>query len=256
MVQGRDGPEETASGSRSAVETLRAVSEQSDAHQAAAGDRRRVSSPGDLRSGARGGLVNEALQVLQDLRDYRKAKAQVCDLSDEFQSLFKRFLAASAGRKCLRLGFDSDAKRDFGSNWFDVKLSRIEEETKLAGTVSIDVEDEYFDAVFCTGLGRVSQPASLIAEARRVLKQAGQIWVEVPLCGPYLPGEQQTGTEYWRFTPDGLRVMLESFDEIMCSAYLPSGSALRSCSFFYGLRPAIDLWDTSEVDRDACPVLK
>jgi hypothetical protein len=154
------------------------------------------------------------------------------------------------------LGFNSDANRNLGSNWFDVGLRHVEEQTKLAGKVSIDVEDEYFDAVLCTGLGRVSQPASLIAEARRVLKQAGQIWVEVPLCGPYLPGEQQTDTEYWRFTPDGLRVLLESFDEIMCSAYLPSGSALRSCSFFYGLRPTIDLWGIAEGDLDTPSILK
>jgi len=184
--------------------------------------------------------MHEPLQLLNDFRDYQRAKAQQGpkgDAVEEFYRLFKKFLAATLGRKCLRLLFDADAEQSLGPNWVTLDLISVERKAGEIGAVSIDLADQHFDAVLCTGLERVSHPAGLIDEARRVLKHTGQIWVQVPLNSPYRRMANRDKAEYWRITPEGLRVLMKNFDEIFCTVFLPNGSALRNTSFFYGLKP-------------------
>jgi hypothetical protein len=190
-----------------------------------------------LPQGARPGALDGTLRFVQDLIEYRRAKANFGSGLEEYNSLLKRFLAASVGRKCLRLRFDADREPALGPNWLTLSLDHVEQRAKERGEVSIDIEDEYCDAVFCTGLERVSRPASLIAEVERMLKGAGQIWVQTPLCGPFRPPSGQQQPEYWRFTPWGLQMLLQDFDEILSSVYLLRASALRTWSYFYGIKP-------------------
>ncbi len=49
----------------------------------------------------------------------------------------------------------------------------------------LDLEDEFFDLVMCTDLGRVSHPFSLIQELWRILKPGGKIWCQVALTDRY-----------------------------------------------------------------------
>jgi hypothetical protein len=191
------------------------------------------------------GLLQAKRQILRDFFDYRSAKAQFTGAMEEPHVLFKRFLAATADRKCLRLSFDADAEPEFGPNWVTVELSTVDCRAKKAGSVSIDHEDGYFESVLCTNLDRMSRPESLITEVKRILRPAGQIWVEASLNAPYFDAMNLAQTEYWRITPHGLRILLENFDEILCSIYLPGGSALRTCSFFYGLKR----WDEPGENR-------
>ena len=191
-------------------------------------------------------LMCGKLRTIEDIFDYKRAKAHLGDTVEEFDRLFRRFLAGSVGRRCLRLLFNPETEIELGPNWATLNLAPIEVLAKEGGPVSIDLEDEYFDTVLLTGLGQISRPQLLIAEVRRVLRRAGQIWVQVPLCAPYCAPKEEAPREYWRITPPGLRVLMEGFDEILCSVYLPCGSPFREYSFFYGLKPPIEAGDSPE----------
>lgn len=189
------------------------------------------------------GQICSRLRALKDLLEYERAKSQFGDTVEEFDRLFRRFLAGGTGGRCLRLLFDADSEDELGPNWATLDLAPIETRAKEGGQISIDLEDEYFDSVLLTGLSQISRPQFLIAEVRRVLKRTGQIWVQVPLNIPYFLSQNPNQREYWRITPEGLRVLFEGFDEIFCSVYLPGGNALRKFSFFYGLKPPIETDD-------------
>lgn len=204
----------------------------------------RACTPDSLTNGTRFSSVCESFQNLRDFRDYQKAKTQLGDSVEEFYSLFKKFLTSTAGAKCLRVLFDADTEQSLGPNWVTLDLNAVECKARETGVVSIDLTDQYFDAMLCTGLERISHPAGLISEARRVLKHTGQIWIQVPLNSPYHPMAKQDKAEYWRITPEGLRVLMKDFEEILCTAFLPQGGALRSASFYYGLKPPEESQDS------------
>ena len=199
-------------------------------------DQRRTLAGNIIGQSGRIGPLQAKRQTLQDFLEYRSAKARFSRAVDEPHVLFKHFLTTTADYKCLYLSFDADAAPELGPNWETVDLCTVESRTKELCSVSLDYEDHSFDAVLCTDLDRMSRPEGLITELKRVLKPAGQIWVEALLNGPYFDAMNPAQTEYWRITPDGLRILLENVDEIFCSIYLPSGSALRTCSFYYGLK--------------------
>lgn len=178
-------------------------------------------------------MFKTKVQLLHDFWDYQRAKSLMGEASQELPSLFRRFLTATVGMDCLRLTFDSDKAPELGSNWLIQDLNQVESEA----CPRLKHADNRFDAILCTGLGHLSQPIGLIAEIRRVLKQSGEVWIDVPLTAPYRQSEVEQRAEFWRFTPEGLRVLMADFDEVFCSAYLPAGSALRHASFFYGLKP-------------------
>lgn len=207
-----------------------------------------VSSTADTRMneafeqlvhGQRGemGLIGRNHQMLKDLVAYHRANWLCGDAGDELRALFQRFLARGFVGGGLHLLSDRDSEVELGPNWTTTPLDSIEQVAQEAGTASLRFAAESFDVVLCNGLNRISRPASLVSEIRRVLRAGGQVWAQIPLNSPYRSDRDGTAAEYWRITPDGLRVLFERFDEIMCSAYLPQGSVLHNCSFFYGLKP-------------------
>lgn len=185
-------------------------------------------------------LMQEKIHLLHDFLAYRRARLQSAGAAEEFHSLFRRFLAGTVGYRCLRVMFDPAADTSLGSNWLTADLREIERHAEETGTTRIAFADGIFDAVLCTGLERVRRPEALIDEVRRILVGNGQVWVQAPLSGPYFPLAEAIPNDYWRLTPDGLRLYMRGFDEILCSVFLPNGNALRSFSFFYGLRPDDD----------------
>ena len=156
--------------------------------------------------------------------------------AEEFHDLFRHFVSATMGRRCLGLTFEGDDNVSMGANWVTVDLSEVERQARKSGITSLDAQNGYFDAVLCSGLERVSQPGPLIAEIKRVLDRCGELWIQVPLSAPSRPHEQLNQAGYWRFTPDRLRMLLPGFDEILCAVYQPSGVKSQSFSIFYGLR--------------------
>jgi ubiquinone/menaquinone biosynthesis C-methylase UbiE len=92
-------------------------------------------------------------------------------------------------------------------------------------------EDESFDFVVCPAiLEHVPYPQKAIAEMHRILKPNGEIWVEVPMNQPYHPSPQ----DYWRVTPEGMRLWMSDFEEIKLGVHLIEGSSIYNSVYFHG----------------------
>lgn len=179
--------------------------------------------------------VNEAQHnEQQDL-----SRSKHIEQPGEIDYLFRRFLSKSGAQKGLQLQFEPSAPLSLGRNWLSIDLETIERGASESCKVSLQLEDEYFDKVLCTGLDRVARPATLITEVRRVLKRGGQVWVQAPLNSSYSPEVDNPYPVYWQFTPKGFQILLQRFDEIMCSVCPGDRSALQQDSFFYGVKPEI-----------------
>ena len=96
-------------------------------------------------------------------------------------------------------------------------------------------EDECFDFVVCPAiLEHVPYPQKAIAEMHRILKPSGEIWVEIPMNQPYHPSPQ----DYWRVTPEGLRLWMNAFEEVKLGVHLIEGSAIYNAVYFHGRKKA------------------
>jgi hypothetical protein len=157
----------------------------------------------------------------------------------EVHYLFKRFLGEDKLRKGLRIQFDPRPNPLFGGNWATMDLGKVESNARQAGKAALDVEDEYFDMVFCSGLDRVSRPSSLIAEMRRALKRRGQIWAQSALWSQPDDGKYQHNRSFWYVTPEGFQILFETFDEIACSCHQNTLNKTIKNSYFYGIKPEI-----------------
>ena len=74
----------------------------------------------------------------------------------------------------------------------------------------IPLANEQFDLVICTQvLEYVPEPASVIAEIRRVLRPGGWLWLSVPSVLP-----RDADHECWRFLPASLRYLLKDFSRV------------------------------------------
>lgn len=92
-------------------------------------------------------------------------------------------------------------------------------------------EDASFDFVVCPAiLEHVPYPQKAIAEMHRILKANGEIWVEIPFNQPYHPSPQ----DYWRVTPEGLRLWMRDFEEIKLGVHLIEGSSIYNAIYFHG----------------------
>jgi len=79
------------------------------------------------------------------------------------------------------------------------------------------------DAVILTGvLEHVADPPTMVAEAYRVLKVGGRVYVEVP----FLQGYHPHPTDYQRYTKTGVQRLMRSFREIDCGVCGGPSSAL------------------------------
>ena len=70
----------------------------------------------------------------------------------------------------------------------------------------IPVKAKTFDTIFCNAvLEHVKNPHEVVEEFHRVLKDEGHIYVAVPFMQP----EHLDPTDFWRFTADGLKRIVE-----------------------------------------------
>jgi SAM-dependent methyltransferase len=148
--------------------------------------------------------------------------------------LWREFLdeANSAGKKCLQIGVrDHDGKK-FGPNWVSVdKFDQRDFIDYHDDVEALHFENGTFDAIVCDQvLEHVPRPWVAIAELHRVLRPGGTIWVSVPLSYPYHEGPK----DYWRATPDGLRVWMADFLEVGCGIDYWTRSSLGCASHFFG----------------------
>ena len=164
------------------------------------------------------------------LRAYRDALKDLGNDEEEYRKAFREFIAKSAGKQCLQIGVMMGAK--WAPHWIAADLF----DTSPLIDYNYDVQDlkfadETFDVVACTAvLEHVPRPQKAVDELHRVLRPGGEIWVGLPWVQPY----HQMPKDYWRATPDGLRVWMSAFVEIRCGHVAHEKSALYTGVYFHG----------------------
>jgi SAM-dependent methyltransferase len=182
------------------------------------------------------------VRLVRELLPHGDSTANLTLSKLEIDYLFNRFMCSQEGQRGLKLQFGSSSAHIYNDFWIAIDLAPIDSVARQGFDITFDFQDEQFDRVLCLDLDRVSRPVSLIAELRRVLKRGGQLWTQAPVSIEPQPNPGAgAGPRYWGFTPAGLRVLFERFDEIRCAMYQTFESNLRKDSVFYGLKPEIPL---------------
>lgn len=172
--------------------------------------------------------VPEAFFFIQYYRSMRK-------LGNSYEKNIRQFnelLTTTADKRCLQIGVKEHHGAKFGPNWVSVDLYDTREFIDYNYDIhDLKFENESFDAAVCMSiLEHVPYPQKAIAELCRVLKPGGLIWVQLPFAYPYHEAPQ----DYWRVSPDGLRVWMSDFEEIGCGSFLFTRTALVASTYFYG----------------------
>lgn len=150
---------------------------------------------------------------------------------------FSDLLKATVGKPCLQIGVKDVHGAKFGPNWVSVDLYDNREFIDFHyDLIDMKFENNSFDAAVCISvLEHVPYPQKAITELCRVLKPGGRIWIQLPFSFPY----HECPQDYWRVSPQGLRVWMADFDEISCGAFRFNRTALVASSYFYGTKKQI-----------------
>lgn len=150
-----------------------------------------------------------------------------------FLELIREY-SLDTSKRCLQVGAGHFASANYGPNWtsldpFD-KRAFINVREKLEETT---LESNQFDLIICNAiLEHVEDPFGCVKQMYRVAKPGCQVWCEVPFVQPFHPnknwqlgddlfknppdmnGDEDHGGDYWRFTPQGTRKLMEPFQMI------------------------------------------
>ncbi len=170
---------------------------------------------------------------LQYWQMYRGATAKVGNHLAERDRLFRAMIARSTGKPSMQIGVRG-AK--YAPHWVSVDLYDLSPLIDYHYDImDMPFEDAKFDFVACIAvLEHVPYPEKAIAELTRVLKPGGEIWIEIPFNQPYHPSP----ADYWRVSPDGMRIWMRAFDEQALGLFAPNNSVIYNGIFFHGVKPA------------------
>lgn len=94
--------------------------------------------------------------------------------------------------------------------------------------------DGCFDAVVCLEvLEHVKEPATVVAEIRRVLRSGGRLWMSMPFLYPL----HDAPHDFQRYTSEGLRRDIER-EGLQVVSLRPSGNAIRTAGLIAALAVA------------------
>lgn len=157
------------------------------------------------------------------------AEAKLNDRSTDRFRCFNDFIENGKDKKCLQIGVRDQR---YAPHWVTVDLFDTSELIDFNYDVqNLEFSDQSFDRVACVAiLEHVENPFKAVAELHRILKPGGQIWVELPMNQPYHPHPQ----DYWRFTPEGIRRLLQGFAEVDCGYFRINRSVIYNGVFFHG----------------------
>jgi hypothetical protein len=162
------------------------------------------------------------------------AKAE--EQTREIYTQFKHFLSGPDTARRLRLQFDPPALPLGGTRWLSLDLNLVEQRARDAGTAALELPEDYFDRVLCTGIEAISRPSALIADIFRIVKPGGLIWFQTPPPRLFVIGKNAPRPTYWCITPLGLRLLLQNFQEVTSSVLLDPESRLQGTSFYFGTK--------------------
>lgn len=164
------------------------------------------------------------------IKSFRYALNDLGDAGEKRKTLFDELVANSKGKNCMQVGVMNGAK--YGDHWIAVDLYDDSDLIDYRYDIhDLKFDDNTFDAIVCVDvLEHVPYPQKAVDEMYRVLKPGGYIWVELPWVQPF----HEMPKDYWRASPEGLRVWMAAFDEVCCAHYALYKSALNTGVFFYG----------------------
>jgi SAM-dependent methyltransferase len=174
-------------------------------------------------------LPTDLAASLKYWRAYQRAMTKLGNHNVDRQRLFNEMVARSIGQPSMQIGV-REAK--YAPHWVSVDLYDPSPLIDYHYDIhDLKFEDASFNFVACLAvLEHVQHPQKAISELHRVLKPAGEVWVEVPFNQPYHASPQ----DYWRVSPDGLRIWMADFDEIAVGLFAPQGSPIYNGIYFHG----------------------
>ena len=169
--------------------------------------------------------------LLQYWRGSHHAKRRYEQRNSELK---KAFIAESnaPGNKCLQISVKDEVGHKWGPNWTSVdKFDHGPMIDRHDDIQDLKFDDGTFDYISCVAvLANVERPWDAIRELHRVLKVGGKIWINIPMTFPY----HEAPRDYWRASPDGLRVWMRAFEEIACGIDYYSRSSLTATTYYFG----------------------
>lgn len=178
-------------------------------------------------------ILKKVCPTLLYLQQYRSAAKRAFELNSyNRDKLFDEFIMSCQKLKCLQIGVKENIGKKFGPNWTSVDLYDMRDFIDYHYDITnLKFADESFDAIVCHSiLEHVAYPQKAIGELYRVLKVGGRIWVQLPFSFFYHPHPK----DFWRVSPDGLRIWMEDFEEIACACHSWTRSSLTLSTYFYG----------------------
>lgn len=167
---------------------------------------------------------------------YSSASRKMGNLVKKRDVAFRELIEESRNKKCLQIGVKDDIGAKYRKHWTSVDRFDMRDFIDYHYDINdLKFDDEEFDVVVCVSiLEHIPYPQNAIKELYRVLKPGGVIWVQVPFNYPY----HESPKDFWRVSPDGLRIWMNCFDEILCGSFLFCRTSLVTATFFYGKKPA------------------
>lgn len=173
-----------------------------------------------------GQILPTSFYFLQYVRSTKQIRSKI-----PRKTLFAEFLNKTNG-PCLQIAVKDEIGKKFGSNWVSVdKYDHSAVIDRHDDIQNLDFPDNSFNAIVCWSvLEHVPEPHIAVDEMFRVLKPGGLIWVQLPFLFPYHGAPQ----DYWRVTPNGLRMWMRKFDEIHCGCDYWARTRIIAATFYYG----------------------
>ena len=168
--------------------------------------------------------------------EYWRAARKIASGYGERDAIFDRFLDQTRGKPCIQIAVKDEIGRKFGTNWVSVdKYDSRDFIDRHDDVEDLQFADASFDAAVCWSvLEHVPHPQNAIKEIYRVLKPGGYVWVQLPFLFPY----HESPHDYWRVTPEGLRIWMKDFEEIACACDFYARTKLVAATYFYGRKRA------------------
>ena len=136
-----------------------------------------------------------------------------------YSNFLKRF-AGYGNKKIINIG---SGGHDQLSGAINVDPYRGGPNTIKAFGEDMPFENESIDVAICVAvLEHVKEPAKIVNEIKRVLKDGGEIYVEIPFLQPF----HAAPDDYQRWTMNGLRYFLRDFEELDSGVAGGPGSAI------------------------------